>query len=118
MAAGGTRQIYTSKEIAQKNNIPYDLLAKIMQKLVRTGFIESYQGVHGGYRLLRDPSTVTVSSIIEAIEGKPSVKIVQCEATTPEDCTIHQICTIKDPLMKLQGDINQILTTLTVTQLI
>lgn len=118
MAAGRRGEIFTVKEIAQKNNIPYDLLAKLMQLLVRKGLIESYQGVHGGYRILRDPSTVTISLIIEAIEGKSSVKIVQCEATNPDDCIIHQSCTIKDPLMKLQGDINQVLATLTVTQLL
>jgi Rrf2 family protein len=118
MAAGTKGEIYTSKEISTKYNIPADLLAKVMQSLARKGFITSLQGVHGGYSLTRDPSTVTVSRVIEAIEGKASVKIVQCEATTPDDCQIHGACTIKDPLVKLQGSINLILENLTVTQLI
>ncbi|MFI5252559.1 MAG: RrF2 family transcriptional regulator [Bacteroidota bacterium] len=118
MTAGGKGKIFTTKDISQKNNIPYDLLAKIMQVLARKGFIASHQGVHGGYTLLQDPSMVKVSSIIEAIEGRSSVKILQCEATTPENCTIHENCTIKDPLMKLQGDINQIFETITIMQLL
>jgi Rrf2 family protein len=118
MAAGSRGQIFTTKELSQQDNIPYDLLAKIMQLLVRKGFIASYQGTHGGYTLISDPNTLTVSAVIEAIEGKPSTKIIQCEASTPENCTIHDSCTIKDPLMKLQGNINQMLETITVTQLI
>ena len=118
MASGPLGQIYNVKEIAQRYHIPYDLLAKVMQKLAKEGFIVSYQGVHGGYILVKNPQVVTVSSIIHAIEGKPAVKIIQCEAESPEDCIIHLTCTIKDPLIKLQGNINRIFEQLTVTQLI
>ena len=57
-----------------------------MQCLAKKGFISSYQGVHGGYILSKDPNAVSISSLIEAIEGKTSIKIVQCEATKPADC--------------------------------
>ena len=89
-----------------------------LPKLAKEGFIVSYQGVLGGYILVKNPQVVTVSSIIHAIEGKPAVKIIQCEAESPEDCIIHLTCTIKDPLIKLQGNINRIFEQLTVTQLI
>jgi len=59
--AGGTRgQIFTAKEIADTYHIPYELLAKVMQKLVRRGYIASYQGVNGGYTLGRNPSELKV----------------------------------------------------------
>ncbi len=118
MASGSLRQIYTVKEIAQKYRISNDLLAKVMQKLTREGFIASYHGVHGGYTLIKSPASITVSSVMYAIEGKPAIKIIQCEAEGPEDCVIHTTCTIKDPLVKLQGNINQMLEELTVMQLI
>lgn len=118
MASGPSGQIYSAKEIAHKYHIPHELLSKIMQKLAKEGFISSYQGVHGGYIMVKDPEKVTVSSIIQAIEGKPSVAIIQCEAESPENCIIHTTCTIKDPLVKLQGTINQMFDNITVTQLI
>ena len=118
MASGPVGQIYTAKEIACKYQIPHDLLSKVMQKLAREGFIASYQGVHGGYTLVRDPRTVTVSSVIQVIEGKSSVAIIQCEAEGAEDCIIHSTCTIKDPLVKLQGTINQMFDKITVMQLV
>jgi Rrf2 family protein len=118
MAASPRGAIHTTKEIATKYHLPYDLLAKIMQKLAKKHYISSYQGVNGGYILNCDPNFVTISEIINAIEDKSSLKIIQCEAQQPEDCIIHMTCTIKDPLVKLQTNINSMLEHLTVTQLI
>ncbi len=118
MASRPTGEVHTVKEIAQRFQLPADLLAKVMQKLARERFIVSTQGVHGGYRLVQDPNTIKVSSVIRAIEGKAAVKIVQCEAASPDDCMIHSSCTIKDPLVKIQGTINQMFDEMTVMQLI
>ena len=118
MAMGHTGQVYTAKEIADRYHIPYELLAKIMQKLTREGFITSYQGVHGGYTLSRNPGDIKVSSIIQALEGKSSVTIIQCEAESPENCIIHHTCTIKDPLLKLQSGINQMFDQVTIMQMV
>jgi len=116
--ASGTRgNIFTAKEIADKYQIPFELLAKVMQKLSKQGYITSYQGVNGGYTLSRSPEEIKVSEIINAIEGKTTVTIVQCEAETPEDCSIHSTCTIKNPLMKLQNNINKVLDDLTVMEM-
>lgn len=118
MAGGKTGQIFTAKEIADKYQIPYELLAKVMQKLVKKGYISSYQGVNGGYTLARNPHDLKVSAIINAIEEKSSVTIIQCEAETPENCIIHSTCTIKNPLMKLQTSINKVLDDLTIMEMI
>lgn len=118
MASGGRGRIYTTKEIADKNQLSYELLAKIMQKLTRKGFISSQQGVHGGYTLSRDACDVKISAVINAIEEKNSVTIIQCEASTPEDCSIHSSCTIKSPLMKLQNSINKVFDELSIMEMV
>src|SRR5689334_5074667 len=118
MAGGGAGRMFTAKEIADIYNIPYELLAKVMQKLVKKGYISSYQGVNGGYMLLRNPHEIRVSAIIKAIEEKPSVTINQCEAETADTCIIHTTCTIKDPLVKLQTSINKVLDELTIMEMI
>ena len=110
--------IVTTKEIADKYHIPYDLLAKVMQRLAREKFISSHQGVHGGYTLARDASELKVSDIINSIEGKSTVTIIQCEPGRPENCIIHETCTIKNPLMKLQGTINKVFDELTIMEMV
>ena len=118
MATGSRGKIFTAKEIADRYQIPYELLAKVMQKLAKEGFITSYQGVHGGYILNRNPHELKVSSVIRAIEGKPNVTIIQCEAESPENCCIHDTCTIKNPLVKLQSNINKMFDELTIMQMV
>ena len=118
MAAGGRGQIYTTKEIAEKNQLSYDLMAKVMQKLVRKGFIQSYQGVHGGYILAREASEIKIAAVINAMEEKSSVNIIQCGAAEEEECSIRSTCTIKDPLSKLQENINKMFEGLSILEMV
>ena len=46
-----TRASACAKEIAETYHIPLPLLAKVLQKLGKTGFLTSEQGTNGGYRL-------------------------------------------------------------------
>ena len=118
MALSTNGHIFTTKEIADRYHISYDLLAKVMQKLAKEKFISSYQGVHGGYTLSRHPSELKISAIINAIEGQSSVSIIQCEAERPENCVIHSTCTIKDPLVKLQAGINKMFEDMSIMEMV
>jgi Rrf2 family protein len=118
MAMSPPGHIITTKEISEKYEIPYELLAKVMQKLAKEKFIASYQGVHGGYMLARNPSDLKVAEVINVLEGKPNVTIIQCEAESPENCIIHHTCTIKNPLVKLQSTINKMFSDLTIMEMV
>ena len=41
----------SAKELAMYMNAPFDPLSRVMQKLGRSGFIESEKGAGGGYRM-------------------------------------------------------------------
>ena len=118
MAMNSPGHTFTTKEIAERYRIPFELLAKVMQRLAKQKFISSYQGVNGGYALARNPKDIKVAEIINAIEGKANVTIIQCEAESPQECSIHDTCTIKNPLVKLQGTINKMFSELTVTEMV
>ena len=59
-----------------------------------------------------------MAAIINAIEGKPNVTIIQCEAESPENCIIHDTCTIKNPLVKLQLNINRVFEDLSIGEMV
>ena len=118
MAISGSGTIVTTKEIADRYQLPYDLLAKVMQTLARKGFISSYQGVRGGYIFRGDPRSVRISAVINAIEGKETLAIVQCESDATGQCTIHSTCTIKTPLVKLQTSINTVLNEMSIMEMV
>ncbi len=110
--------VVTTKEISDKFNISYELLAKVLQKLTREGIIISYQGVKGGYILARKPDQIKLSDVISAIEGKSNISLVNCELGKQEMCNIFSTCTIKDPLAKIQNIINNIFNDVTISEIV
>lgn len=117
IALSANGDVVPAKEIADKYQIPYELLAKVLQRLSRAGLIASQQGVHGGYTLAKKPSEVTISMIISAIEGNPPA-ITQCIAEGPESCEVFSNCTIKSPLTKVQANIDQAFKSMTLAQIV
>lgn len=53
-------------DVAESENISDTYLEQLVSRLRRAGILRSYRGAHGGYELLRDPDTVTVSEILQA----------------------------------------------------
>ncbi len=56
-------------EIATRENIPRNFLAKILKDLQRAGILKSYPGAAGGYRLARPPQEITYRMVVEAGQG-------------------------------------------------
>jgi len=109
--------VFTAKELAREYDLPYELVAKVLQKLTRGGVIRSLQGVRGGYALARRPDELTVASIIRIIEeSKPMV--AECYTEGPESCYLFDVCTIRRPLGKLQRNLNVLFDRMTVAEII
>ena len=117
IAAERSDGIVTAKEIADRYGVPYELLAKVLQKLARAGLIASTQGMRGGYTLAKNPNEISVSMIINAIEGS-NMAIVQCMADGPDSCDVFGRCTIKSPLSKVQANIEHAFDSMTLAQIV
>ena len=63
----------SAREIAESYGIPAELLAKVLQRLVRSRLLVSVQGTRGGYRLAGEPQRLTVADVIQAIDGPVAV---------------------------------------------
>ena len=61
-----------SSEIALRRHIPEQYLDQLLTTLRKAGFIRSLRGPAGGHELVRDPNTVCVREVIEALEGSLS----------------------------------------------
>lgn len=58
-----------SREIARLQRIPERFCEQVLGDLRRAGLIESQRGANGGVRLARDPAGLTVSEVVEVVEG-------------------------------------------------
>ena len=78
--------------ISEALDLPYHFLAKSLQKLVHANILVSHRGSNGGVKLARNPSDITLISIIHAIDGttlfdRCLLGIGECESEKP--CALH-----------------------------
>src|SRR3954466_14484804 len=57
------------KAIAEAEGLPLAYLERIVALLRKAALVESTRGAHGGYRLARDPATITMDEAVLALEG-------------------------------------------------
>lgn len=56
-----------SGEIAQAIGAPRNYLGKLLKTLSHEGLVESQKGKGGGFRLARDPATITLLDVMEPV---------------------------------------------------
>ena len=97
----------SAREIAERYCIPVELMAKVLQRLVRSDLLASHHGTRGGYHLARPSGQISVADVIEAIDGP--VMVTAC-ASMDDDCDQFANCNIRDPLWRIKDQIVQALT--------
>jgi Rrf2 family protein len=104
----------TAKEIADSYGIPLPLLAKVLQKLTKTGLLRSLPGTNGGYLLNRDPRRISTLEVIRAIDGP--ILLTSC-FTSHGECDQSDRCTVREPLRKVHEGIQELLQGITISDL-
>jgi Rrf2 family protein len=104
----------SAREIAEQYDIPIELMAKVLQRLVRTGLLVSTQGTRGGYALGRPSASISVADVIQAIDGPFTVTACSTENS---DCDQYSKCSIRDPLWQIKERIVAALGTVTIAEM-
>jgi len=114
LAVHGDRGSSSAREIAEQYDVPIELMAKVLQQLVRRGLLLSQQGTRGGYQLARVPGHISVADVIQAIEGP--VTVTAC-STDEGQCEQFSKCNVRDPLFKVRERILTALGECTIAEL-
>lgn len=114
LALRGDRGSSSAREIAGLYDIPIELLAKVLQRLVRGGLLVSQQGTRGGYQLARIPTEISVADVIQAIDGP--VKVTAC-SSDEDTCEQFSKCNVRDPLWRVRERIVTALGECTIAEL-
>ncbi len=118
-----TDEPVSARQIARAFDLPQPLLMNILKALAGGGMLESTRGIHGGYRLARNPRNITMLDVVQVIEG--SVPLTPCTdahhgQVTDEHatCCAQATCPIRRGIHRLHARLNSLLATMTVQDLI
>ena len=120
LARAKDKDTFLIAELAEAENIPKKFLEAILLTLKSQGILTSRKGPGGGYSLGKNPSTITIGSIIRAFEG--DLAPVQClseqaQGACPE-CTEKATCGIRLVMSDVQRALASVLDVVTLADMV
>jgi len=91
-------------EISDAMHIPKTFLAKILQRLVRGGIVESIRGARGGYRLIKGPADISLLDVFIAMQGRAPVN--SC-AIDKKLCRMSSTCAVHPIWMDIRKEVEK-----------
>jgi Rrf2 family transcriptional regulator, iron-sulfur cluster assembly transcription factor len=101
-------------QLVKGTDLPRDFLAKLFQKLVKGGILNSAKGRGGGFTLARPAAQITLMHIIEVIEGHQCFD--RCVVGL-EKCTDQMPCPQHDLYKPIRQRLRDYLNTTTLADL-
>ncbi len=106
-------KLIMSSEIAKSEDIPAHYLAKILQQMAKFGYVESFKGRGGGFRISDFALNSSILDIVERIEG-PVINL-KC-VTGLKECSDEAPCPMHEEWADLRDRIHNLISGKTVKQ--
>jgi len=118
LAKGHGRGPISLAEVSRTEHLPLSYLEQLAAQLRRGRLVESTRGVHGGYRLTRDPRTISVLDVVRVVEGE--VAPVECLAHdyVAGSCIREGDCASQPLWQRLKRSIDAVLSQTTLAELV
>ncbi len=105
------------KNIAERQEISENYLEQLFATLRKAGLVKSIRGAQGGYILAYEPQSITVGSILRALEG--SLAPVDCVIENdPVKCCRADLCVTKIIWEKIRDRVNEVVDSITLKDLV
>ena len=85
-------------------------VSKILKILTRASILASVRGAHGGYRLVRDPGSISAAEILRFLEGP--IALMECMEDGAE-CQQEAVCPVRSHWLIINGAVEKTLEKLT-----
>ncbi|TVQ33399.1 MAG: Rrf2 family transcriptional regulator [Phycisphaeraceae bacterium] len=115
----------SARSLAESLRLPLPALRNILQDLARAGLLESAHGAGGGYLLARRADEISITCVVEAIEGP--VRLTLCcgpharprkgQDPEPVPCRLEDSCRIKGAIRQVHMNVVSMLSGVTVEHL-
>ena len=93
----------SAQDLSRRLGVPARLVTNVLNQLKHCGLVQSTRGSRGGYGLAKPAERITLTELIEAIEGP--IRLAKCcgaEGEFDEDrCRLEESCLMKEPVRRL-----------------
>jgi len=97
----GSDSAVSAKMVSDRCSIPYHLLTKILQKLVRIGILKADRGKSGGYSIHIHLREINMADFIERFEGPIAIS----DCVSNNECMILDKCSIRLPINRINTNL-------------
>jgi FeS assembly SUF system regulator len=101
--------------IAADTGIPLPTVQKLVSKLSSANLLRSSRGTGGGVKLARPAAAITLTDIIEAVEGP--IAMTACVEAGSHDCVVEGNCRVKPHWDAVNGAVRSALGSVTLASL-
>lgn len=107
-------------DIAKLEHIPKKFLELILLDLKHSGYVQSKQGVGGGYHLVQDPKKITLADIYRFFDGAIALQpcVSQKFHEKCDDCPDEDKCNLKPAFYEIREKTYQIMSKITLASLL
>ena len=105
------------RDISEKQQMSVTYLEQILYKLKNAGIVRSVRGARGGYILARDVDQITVSQIINALDGPISISYCDEPDLREKSCVGPEACVSRILWKRLEHVIDDVLSGVTLADL-
>lgn len=102
------------KDIARRQEISLPYLEHLIAPLIAASLVKSTRGARGGVLLLKSPSEIKLSEVVQLLEG--SIAPVDC-VNNPALCHRSALCATRDIWVEMKEAMSQILDSTTLQDL-
>jgi len=103
-----------ASEIAKNEEIPSHYLAKILQRMAKYGYVDSFKGRGGGFRITDTALNSSILEIIERIEGP--ILNLKC-VTGLKECSDENPCPLHEEWSELIDKIHNLISSKSVKEI-
>ncbi len=108
-------EVRQAPRIAEETGVPLPTVAKILNALAKADLVLSHRGATGGYTLSRAAEEISVSAIIQALEGP--IALTACVDSATESCESESFCPMRGHWERVNRAIQQALESVSLAEM-
>lgn len=105
----------SAREVAERRNIPPRFLEQLFVALRRAGLVSAIRGARGGFTLTRDPESISVLDVVEALEGPLTASV--CDSERGSICGQAGTCAAAPVWARATAALRDVFATTTIADL-